>query len=241
MEASIKPPLIFSLSSSGKTGGIALFQERLLLEINFLAKESYAKGIFKALSFVKENYKGFLSEIDYIAVDIGPGSFTGLRIGLSVLKALELLREIPYLPVSSLEILAWNYPLSPYPVLSIIDAHSKELFIALYKWEEDCFKPQIPPSIIPFEKLKEIIKNPTLFVSETLEKWEKEFEEHFGENFIKPPFLPALRAGLLSQIAAEKLKKGDVKPLKGEELLPLYLKPSEAERKRCGSIYLNAF
>ncbi|MEZ0344048.1 MAG: tRNA (adenosine(37)-N6)-threonylcarbamoyltransferase complex dimerization subunit type 1 TsaB [Caldimicrobium sp.] len=233
METSIKPPLIFSLSSSGKIGGIALFQERLLLEINFLARESYASGIFKGLSFIKENFKEFLSQIDYIAVDVGPGSFTGLRIGLSVIKAFDLFREIPFIPVSSLEILAWNYPCCPYPILTIIDAYSKELFIALYKWEGEFFKNIIPPSLIPFEKLSKIIDSPTLFVSETLEKWEEEFKRSFGEKFLKPSFSPVLRAGLLSQIASIKLRKGMVEFVKGEELLPLYLKPSEAERKRC--------
>lgn len=233
METSIKPPLIFSITSSGKIGGIALFQEKPLLEINFLAKESYASEIFNGLSFIKKKFKEFLSQVDYIAVDIGPGSFTGLRIGLSVIKAFDLFREIPFIPVSSLEILAWNYPYSPHPILAMIDAHSKELFIALYKWEGDYFKELISPRLIPFDKLGKIIDFPVFFVSETPEKWEKEFKEHFDKNFIKSPFPPILRAGLLSQIAATKLKKGIVELVKGEELIPLYLKPSEAERKRC--------
>ncbi len=237
MEASLESPLIFSISTSGKTGGLALYKGGLLWEINFRAKESYAQGIFRGLIFFKENFKEFLSELEYIAVDIGPGSFTGLRIGLSVVKALDLIRNPSFLPISSLEILAWNYPGSPYPILSIVDAYSKELFIALYQWKGDHFESLLSPSLIPFKELKEIVSGPTLFVSETLEKWEEEFLKLFGENFIKPAIPPLLRAGLLSYVASLKLKKGVIKPIKGEELLPLYLKPSEAERKNAHLSY----
>lgn len=237
MENPLSFPLILSITTSGKTGGLALYKEReFFWEINFLAGESYSRGIFKGLLFLKNSFKDLLSQVDYIAVDVGPGSFTGLRIGLSMVKALDLLYEIPIIPLSSLEILAWNYPGVSYPVLSIIDAYSKELFVGLYKWEGDKFQTLLSPRLIPLDTVKELIQGPTLFASETLEKWEREFKELFGQNFIKPPFSPQLRAGLLSQVALLKLKRREASPVKGEELLPLYLKASEAERKKCSPI-----
>ncbi len=56
MEDQLNPPLIFSITTSGKIGGIALFKERLLWEINFLAKESYSKSLFKNLLILKDNF-----------------------------------------------------------------------------------------------------------------------------------------------------------------------------------------
>jgi len=232
MEVQLKEGVL-ALTTSGTSGSVALFKERLLLEITFIARESYARGLFKALFYLKENYHQELEEIQYLAVDIGPGSFTGLRIGLSVAKALSLIKELKILPLSSLEILAWNYPLLEFPLLSIIDAYSKELFVALYKWDKDHLQVLHPPSLIPFEEVEHLVREPTLFLSETLEKWEEKFRLIFGEKFLKPPSKPRISASLLAEIALIKLVKGEILPYFAEEILPLYLKPSEAERKRC--------
>lgn len=234
MEVQLKESVL-ALTTSGTSGSLALFKERPLFEITFIARESYAKGLFKALSYLKENYQQEFEEVKYLAVDIGPGSFTGLRIGLSVAKALSLIRDLKILPLSSLEILAWNYPLVEFPLLSIIDAYSKELFIALYKWDKDNLQVLHPPSLIPFEEIEHLVREPTFFLSETLEKWEEKFRLLFGERFLKPPLKPRLSASLLAEIAITKFVKGEISPYSAEEILPLYLKPSEAERKRCST------
>jgi len=234
MEVQLKKCLL-ALTTSGPSGSITLFKERPLFEITFIARESYARGLFKALAYLKENYQQEFEEIKYLAVDIGPGSFTGLRIGLSVAKALSLIKDLKILPISSLEILAWNYPLVEFPLLSIIDAYSKELFVALYKWDKDHLKILHPPSLIPLEEIKHLVRGPTLFLSETLEKWEEKFKVLFGDRFLKPPLRPRLSASLLAEIALIKVAKGEISPYSAEEVLPLYLKPSEAERKRCST------
>ena len=101
--------LILAIETSGRTGGIALFRETLLGEVSLLSKESYSAIIFKSLSFLEKNLKFSLEDLDYYAIDIGPGSFTGLRIGLSILKGLNLVSPKPVIPVSSLEVLTVNF------------------------------------------------------------------------------------------------------------------------------------
>jgi len=231
-----REPLVLAITTSGKSGGLALYKERPLWEINFLARESYAKGLLEALSYLFHKVGLKPEDLDFLAVDLGPGSFTGLRIGLSVIKALTLIREVPVLPLTSLELLAWQYPLVPYPILTIIDAYSRELYVAKFSWHERHLLTLLPPTLLPWEGLKDLVSGPTLFVSETLEKWEDEFREAFGNGFLKPPFPPRLTSSLLSQVVLLKLRRGELKPLKGEEVLPLYLKASEAERKKCFTI-----
>ncbi len=223
--------LILALETSGMLGGIALYREAILEEILFQAQASYSKSLFYYLPNLLDKNKISLSEINYLAVDIGPGSFTGLRIGLSLAKALSLPYNLLLLPINSLELLAYNFPLSPYPILSIINGYSKEVFIALYRFEDFSLKTLIFPQLRSLEEVPELIQEPTLFVSETLLLWEAYFKEVLKEKFIKPPFKPFLRAGRLAELSYLKLQRGEISPLKAEELLPLYLKPSSAERK----------
>jgi len=234
MEASVKKaPLILGVETSGKTGGLALFQEKLLIEINFQAQQSYSQTLFQFLPLLLEKTQLSMQDIQFIAIDIGPGSFTGLRIGLSAVKAFSLVYDYPLIPVSSLEVLAYNFFGTNIPIVSLIDAYTQEIFFAFYKFEGEVLKTLHPPKLIKLKELGDLIQEPALFVSETLEKWESYFVRELKTNFIKPLLKPALRASLVCEIAWLKLKGGEAKILSGEELLPLYLKPSEAERKRC--------
>ena len=228
----MESPLILAIETSGKTGGIALFREIILGELTLLSKESYSNIIFKSLPFLEKNLNFSLKDLDYYAIDIGPGSFTGLRIGLSILKGLNLVYPKPVIPVSSLEVLTVNFLNYPENIVSLVDAYSKEIFFASYKWENFYLKTIIAPMCIPLKDLPLYINTPSLFLSETLEKW-RDFLKSGLENFLlEPPFSPNLSAGLVAKLAYIKLKQGIVELKSAESLLPLYLKPSEAERKR---------
>ncbi|MFN4196726.1 MAG: tRNA (adenosine(37)-N6)-threonylcarbamoyltransferase complex dimerization subunit type 1 TsaB [Caldimicrobium sp.] len=234
METSLKSkPLILGIETSGKTGGLALFQEKLLYEINFQAKESYSKTFFQFLPFLLEKGEISFEDVQIIAVDLGPGSFTGLRIGISAIKALSLVYPYSILPLSSLELLAYNFWGIDLPILSLVDAYTKEVFLALYKFEGEDLKILIPPKLVKIEEVKNYINEPTLFVSESLEKWEDYFAQKIKTYFIKPPIRPMLRASLLCEVAWLKIKKGEVNFITGDGLFPLYLKASEAERQKC--------
>ncbi len=238
METSLeKAPLILGIESSGKWGGIALFQEVLLYEINFYIRQSYSQSLFQALPFFLEKAQVNLRDIDYIAVDVGPGSFTGLRIGISAVKAFSLVYSFPLIPLSSLEILAYNYSEVDLPILSLVDAYTQEIFLAQYRFKNQEIQTLITPRLSKVREIKEIVQEPTLFVSETLEKWEDFLKRELSAYFIKPPLKPRLRASLLCEIAWLKLKKGEAEVISGKELLPFYLKPSEAERKKCFSSF----
>lgn len=227
----MESPLILAIETSGKTGGIALFKETLLGEISLLSKESYSTVIFKSLPFLEKNFKFSLEDVDYYAIDIGPGSFTGLRIGLSILKGFSLVHPKPVIPVLSLEVLTVNFINYPGNMVSIVDAYSKEIFFASYKWENFCLKSVIAPLCIPLKDLPLYINVPSLFLSETLEKWRDFLKNNLKSFFLEPPFSPHLSAGLVAKLAYIKLKYGVAELKEAETLLPLYLKPSEAERK----------
>jgi tRNA threonylcarbamoyl adenosine modification protein YeaZ len=228
----MESPLILAIETSGKTGGIALFKEILLGEVTLLSKESYSNIIFKSLPFLEKILNFSLKDLDYYAIDIGPGSFTGLRIGLSILKGLNLVYPRPVIPLLSLEVLTVNFLNYPGNIVSLMDAYSKEIFFASYKWENFYLKTVIPPLCIPLKDLPFYINIPSLFLSETLEKWRDFLKSSLENFFFEPPFSPHLSAGLVAKLAYIKLKQGVAELKSAESLLPLYLKPSEAERKK---------
>lgn len=224
-------PLILAIETSGKLGGIALFKEKPLVEITIRSKESYSKILFKILERIKEFYPFSLEEIDYYVINLGPGSFTGLRIGMSALKALDLVYKKPIIGINSLEALAFNFPRVTLPLACLVDAYTQEVFFALYRWKNFELISEVAPCCIPLEKVKNFIKEKTLFLSETLEKWESFFKEELKDFFLKPELSVNLSPGLLAKVAYYKLKRNLVEFKTGEEILPLYLKSSEAERK----------
>ncbi len=229
--------LILAIETSGRTGGIALFKKKVLVEVLLTSKESYSKIIFKTLKFLENLYPFSLGEVDFYVIDLGPGSFTGLRIGMSVLKALDLVHQRPVIGITSLEALAFNFLGVELPLACLVDAYTQEVFFALYRWKNFELVTEVSPCCIPLERIKEFIKEKTLFLSETLEKWEAFLKKELREFFLKPEIPINLSPGLLSRVAYYKLIKGSAELKTGEEVLPFYLKPSEAERKRCSVSY----
>lgn len=173
-----------------------------------------------------------LDETDYFVVDVGPGSFTGLRVGVSLVKALTLVYEKPVIPVSSLEVLSFGYGCPDLPILSLVDAYTGEVFAGMYRWENGRLVTLLKPCLLRLEELESLIKERTLVVSETLEKWKDYLCERLSERVVFPSYPVHLSASLLGGLAMLKLSQGEAEVLSGDEVLPLYLKPSQAERKR---------
>ncbi len=229
-EEAEKEPLFFCVETAGEYGGIAFLKGPFLWELKFSAKRSYSNQLFQFLPEFLKNAPFTLEEVDFLVVDVGPGSFTGLRVGLSVIKALTLVYEKPVIPVESLAVLAFTYGQPGYPLLSLIDAYTGEVFLGGYEWKGEELVCWLKPTLLPLAKVPEIIKEETLLISETLERWKRSWEG-FGK-FLYLPRPVELSAGLSGRFAQYLYARGlGAKIVSGEEVLPLYLKPSQAERQ----------
>ncbi len=221
------------IETSGVYGGIAFLLGKKILEVKFSSDKAYSSHLFRLLPFFFQNFPLLfpLETADYFVVDIGPGSFTGLRVGLSLVKALTLVYEKPVIPLSSLEVLSFGYGCPEMPVLSLVDAYTGEVFAGIYRWEKGGLKSLLKPCLLRLEELESLIQEKTLIVSETLEKWKEYLCERLPEKVVFPSYPVHLSASLLGRLAMLKLSQGEVEVLSGDEVLPLYLKPSQAERK----------
>jgi len=231
----MEAPLILSIETSGKSGGVCLFKEKPLCSISFGSRESYSKKLFSALEYLRDYENFSLGKLDFIVVDVGPGSFTGLRIGLSVVKAFCLESpELKVIPVSSLEVLAGRFVGCPHELVCVVNAYGGEVFIGIYHWEKDKLIPELKPCLLKVEKAKELVKSiekTAIFLSETPELFRKYFKE-VKKDLILPEELISLSPEITAKIGYLKYRLYKEKAfVSASELRPLYLKASEAERK----------
>jgi len=163
--------------TSGAFGGIAFLLGKKTWEIKFPAEKAYSNHLFRLLPLIFQSNPSEgaflppfpLEEADYFVVDVGPGSFTGLRVGLSLVKALTLVHKKPVIPISSLEALSFGYGCPDLPILSLVDAYTGEVFAGMYKWEKGRLATLLEPCLLRLEELESLIQEKTLIVSETLE------------------------------------------------------------------------
>ena len=172
------------------------------------------------------------SELNAMVLTIGPGSFTGLRLGISAFKAIELAYNVPVYGVSSLEAYAYPYKNLELPVLSCIDAN-KDKFYARFTENDKIF---LKDDDYEIEKIIEAVKDfETIFICgpDVLKLSEKLQSAYNGKKFLLPA-APAQTAEALIKIAEELIEK-KAEPLKDFDG-PVYLRASEAELKLNGTI-----
>lgn len=184
-------------------------------------------------AFTKSNLS--LNDIDLIVCDIGPGSFTGIRIGIATSKAFHDSLNIPCIGVSSLEALACNTKNSRL-VCSILDAKSDNCHFALYERKENYFEELIEPQAENIDSSIAILKSylednfenaEVTFVGDGAISFEKQIKESFENiNFVESN-LNILNSYNLGICGFEKYQNG---ASLDERILPLYLKKPQAQK-----------
>ncbi len=178
-----------------------------------------------------------IKDIDAFAISIGPGSFTGLRIGLSTAKGFSYATNKPIVPVSTLDAFARTLPFCPHFICPMLDARKNELYTGLYKWEDNILKKVIRETAIkPGDFLKDLkefyvlkeIKEPTVFLGEGAKIYKKLITDTLQTNaFFAPVSKMSPSASSVAEIASEKLNEGIfTDPV---SLTPFYIRKSEAE------------
>ena len=182
-----------------------------------------------SLDYVLEKCGLQKSELDYTTLTIGPGSFTGLRLGISALKAIECAFGTPVYGISSLETYAFPYTQFGLPVLACIDANKDRFFAGLYKDGH----PVLADGDYDIPTLAENLKSESKIILAGFEKDTNKLKELLGSalpdtELIKLPVTSVTTESLFS-LAEKMLNKGT--PSLQDYDGPIYLRASEAEIK----------
>ena len=167
------------------------------------------------------------ADLDGFGVALGPGSFTGLRVGIATVKGMAMAAGKPVAGFSSLAMLAMNLPWASHPVCPMFDARKKEVYAGMYECR------RLPLTLVPDcvaspEVFLDKLTGPVIVVGEGAVRYRELIIARLGEKALFAPssaHLPRASAGAL--LVADAFARGETVPL--AHLLPAYIRPSEAE------------
>jgi len=210
---------ILSIDTSGKQAGAAIMDEYITIGEIIINAQSGPKTWHHSEILMPGIERLFalcgmeLSDMDYVAYTSGPGSFTGIRIGIATAKGLSGPNNIPVIPITSLEALAHNVKNSEDHICSIIDAKNGQVYCGI------------------FDKNYNLCAN---YIADDIENVLKEVDRYekviFTQHGCKIPNVhdTNIQASNIGMAAYRKYLQG-IRYLP-EEIIPEYLRPSAAER-----------
>ena len=203
--------------------------EGVLASTQSLRGRQHAEVLTPAIEFTCRLARIELSELSVVAVDLGPGLFTGLRVGVASAKAMAHALNIPMIGVSSLDLLAFPVRFTSRLIVATIDARRGELFYAFYR--------QVPGGVqrisehqvgSPDDLASEILASgeECLLVGDGAQRYREVFEGLKKIEIVEEGFAHPSASSLVMLAHARALREEWVKPW---DLQPLYLRKPDAE------------
>ena len=225
---------LLGIDTSGMVASVAVMEDDILIgEYTLNYKKTHSQTLMPMLDELTKALELDLSTIDAIAVAVGPGSFTGLRIGAAAVKGLAMALDKPVIEISTLEGLAYSCCESEKVVCPILDARRKQTYAAGYEFDTVA-KEVIAQDALAIEDFIEKVnaygKN-ALFLGDGVPVFKEDIEKLCTVPFsFAKPGQNRQSASSVLRAAKDKFDKGDLK--QGDELRLNYLRVSQAERER---------
>ncbi len=226
--------MILVLNTTTKQFSLGLLTDQgvLISEQVVMPLSSGSAFFMPSLDFLLRHSCNDIKDISCVVVAIGPGSFTGLKVALSVAKGICFSMNIPIIGVSSLEALAMQVTYSSIPVTAIIDSRKREYFFAQFEFKDKRLVRKTPDSCIKIEDFPKRFQK-TLFIGNDYDNQANLIIEHMGKDvLLAPPHLWHISAANIGILGLKRLKKGDVDDILSLE--PIYLRPPEIRKNPYG-------
>jgi tRNA threonylcarbamoyladenosine biosynthesis protein TsaB len=165
-----------------------------------------------------------MDDIRALGVALGPGSFTSLRVGLSLAKGLALSRHLPLIGIPTLDILAAAQPATRLPLVAVLQAGRSRLAVGWYKSSKNGWQAKVPARVMTLDALMDEIKSPIIvcgeLASEERQKLADKVDVHLGS-----PAQSIRRPAVLAELAWARWQAGQVDD--EARLAPIYLHVAE--------------
>lgn len=221
---------VLAIDTSTESGSVALLKDsQVILETNINSGLNHSQTILPAVSDTLKAAGLGTAEIDLFAVTTGPGSFTGLRIGTSIIKGLALAASKPVVSVSTLDAVARNLFAAALPICPFMDAKRGQVYAGLYKCRTDGLPERIiPETLADPRQFLERIQNRVILTGNGINPYQTIIQEVLsGRYLLAPSNMHFIRASSVGLIAVEKFKKGELTDVM--VLTPGYLRSSEVQ------------
>lgn len=221
---------LLALETSTRTGSIALFSDGALVSEYLTGiRATYSEMLLPLIDQVLRTAGITIEEIDHFAIAQGPGSFTALRIGMSVLVGLSIATDKPVITIPTLDGLACNVYGSRHLICPLIDGRRGEVYYAFYKWDDLGKLRRLSPYRVaaPGKVIAEINETAVL-LGDGIALYADHFLSALHERALIPPaHLHYPRASAIGSLAMQRLKD-DPPAAVHETVAPLYLRPPDA-------------
>lgn len=222
--------LILGIESSTAQVGCAIGgHEGVLASAHSAKLKRHAENLTPAIEFICEQAQVDLDEIGLVAVDVGPGLFTGLRVGVATAKAIAFALRVPMIGVSSLDLLAFPMRFSPRLIVAAIDARRGEVYYSFYR--------QVPGGVqrisehqvgSPDDLASELLATgeDALLVGDGAHRYSEAFEGLARVELVDPGNSHPSAASLVQLAHAQALRE-DYQQI--DQIAPIYLRRPDAE------------
>jgi tRNA threonylcarbamoyladenosine biosynthesis protein TsaB len=215
--------MILAIDAATQYASLALYhQDGLLAEETWFSGRNHTVELMPRLARMLKLANLKVADLMALAVSLGPGSFTGVRIGLAVAKGLALPHKLPVIGVSTLEMVAYPLRANPLPVWAVVQAGRGRIIAACYAMVEDDWRLVVEPYLTSFEALAQQITKPVLCSGEIDAQAAQLLQRGSDPKaIVVSPASRLRRAGYLAEIAANRLEAGDQDD--PDALVPVYI------------------
>ena len=213
--------MLLGVDTSTQAVGIAIYDgSQILCEESWISRRFHTVELAKAVSENLNRAGLSTDDLDVLCVAIGPGSFTGLRIGLALIKGIAFTNQLPVIGVPTLEITARAVPPIDQELVAVLQAGRNRLAVGWYKLEEGHWSHEGQVENLSFEELIARVEKPTVITGELSREMRLSLKSH---KFITPvePTLAMRSPKYLAELAWERWQAGDVDDVLS--LKPAYL------------------
>jgi tRNA threonylcarbamoyladenosine biosynthesis protein TsaB len=222
--------MTLGIDTASPTGGVALAHKEkgLIGEIRLKTKRTHSEQVMRSVDYILDASGFRLDEIDFFTVTVGPGSFTGLRVGLSTVKGLSFATGKSVAAVSTLEAFAFSFPATSNLICPLLDARKKEVYGGIFRWSGEELSRIMHESVLDIGDIFGFITEDTIFAGNGAVMYRNVIIESVGARALfAPPHVMSPLPSALCILGFQKAEKGEFSdPV---SLAPLYLRKSEAE------------
>lgn len=218
--------MLLAVDTSTAQVGLAVYDGvQVLGEFAWRSSQRHTVELAPAIANLLARTGLTMDNIRALGVALGPGSFTSLRVGLSLVKGLALARHLPLIGIPTLDILAAGQPASRLPLLAAIQAGRGRLAINWYKSTKNGWQAKGPARVVSVEPLIYEIRTPSIVCGEfTAEDRQRLSKDEVNVRFVSPAH-SVRRPAVLAELAWARWQKGDVDD--EASLAPIYLHTAE--------------
>lgn len=214
--------MLLAIDTSTAQVGLALYDgTQILSEMTWTTRQHHTTELAPALTGLLNRCGVSMDMVSALGVAVGPGSFTSLRVGLSLVKGIALARHIPVIGISTLDIIAAAQPVGKHPLAVVIQAGRKRIAVGWYKCLKNEWQVQGPARSGTVDELADEINSPTYVAGELTSDDRTRMARKRVNILLASPVYCIRRPSILAELAWARWQNNDVDD--AASLAPVYL------------------